>query len=196
MKYFLLILMMLAGPLSAESLTEKAARPMLFAAKGESLAFASDLSDRDKAILKEVIKLSATQMRQPLYYYGSIAYSPDEGLMSEALQSSANHHGVAAADRAALAACNAVRASGTQPCRIGARILPPRYKAQPLELSLGATEAFGDIYRKLRGEKALAVSPATGQFAIENGAGAAARAVAACNAKAQGASDCTVAIAD
>ena len=45
----------------------------------------------------------------------SIAYSPDDGLLQEPGPiSSANHHGVAAADAAALAACNAAKAAGKQ----------------------------------------------------------------------------------
>ena len=82
------------------------------------------------------------------------------------------------------------------PCRIGARVRPRGYEARPLELSLGATTAFRETYRRARGEKALAISPSSGRFAIATGAGAAARATADCDRAAQGAGDCRVVIAD
>jgi hypothetical protein len=149
----------------------------------------------DRTILRMVVDLSASQMRQPLYWYSSIAYSPSTGLTTEpGPVAAANHHGVAAADRAALAACNAAQARGAAPCVIGARVLPRGYEARPLELSFGATSAFRDTYRRARGEKAMAISPASGQFAIATGQGAAEEALARCNALSQGAGDCLVAI--
>lgn len=187
---------LLAGQALAEPIGGAEAEKILFDTRGQAIAMASDLSENDKSILRAVIDLAEKQLRQPLRWYSSIAYSPDEGLVSEALQSAANHHGVAAADRAALAACNASRKAGTRECRIGARVLPRGYEARPLELSLGATTAFHETYRKTRGERALAVSPSTGQFALATGAGAAAAAVAKCNATSQGAGDCETVIAD
>ncbi len=188
----------LAGlPALAEPVSDKVADDMLFGVRGSSVAVAQDLSELDQTILRKVIELSETQMNQPLRYYASIAYSPDDGLTQEPGPiSSANHHGVAAADAAALAACNAKRKAGTRPCRIGARVVPRGYAPQPLELSLGATTAYRETYRKARGERALAISPASGQFALSAGAGAAASAVAQCNATSGGANDCVVAIAD
>ena len=184
-------------PALAEPVGGKAADDMLFGVRGSSVAVAQDLSEVEQVILRKVIELSETQMNQPLRYYASIAFSPDDGLTQEPGPiSSANHHGVAAADAAALAACDAKRRAGTRPCRIGARVVPRGYAPQPLELSLGATTAYRETYRKARGEKALAISAASGQFAVATGAGAAATAVAQCNATSGGANDCVVAIAD
>lgn len=184
-------------PAGAQTMSGSAAEDIVFGTRGQAIALASDLSEQDKAILRKVIELAETQLRQPLSWYASIAYSPDDGLLQEPGPiSSANHHGVAAADRAALAACNAAKASGKSPCRIGARVLPRGYEARPLELSLGATTAFRETYRRARGEKALAISPASGQFAVATGAGAAARATAECNSGSRGAGDCRVVIAD
>lgn len=196
MRRFLFAAALAAAPASAQPVSEAGARDLLFGTRGEAIALSQALSEQEKAILREVIRLTGEQMRQPLRYYASIAYSPDEGLVSEALQSSSNHHGVAAADRAALAACNAARAEGTQPCQIGARVLPRGYESRPIELSLGATTAFDETYRGIRGEKALAVSVGTGQFAIARGPGAEEQAVARCNAAAGGANDCRVVVSD
>ena len=182
---------------SAQPITGDQAEDLLFGTRGQAIALAADLSERDKLILRQVIELAETRLRQPLYWYTTIAFAPDSGLLEEpGPVSAANHHGVAASDRAALAACNAARPSGSRPCRIGARVLPRGYEARPLELSLGATTAFRETYRRTRSEKALAISPASGQFAIATGAGAAQQAVAQCNRLSQGAGDCETVIAD
>jgi hypothetical protein len=184
-----------AGPAMTEPVTGDAAGDMLFGVRGQAVALASGLSEQERTILRMVIDLSESQMRQPLYWYAAIAYSPSTGLTAEpGPLAAANHHGVAAADRAALAACNAAQAPGAQPCVIGARVLPRGYEARALELSFGATSAFRDSYRRARGEKAMAISQVSGQFAIATGAGAAEAAVAQCNAQSQGAGDCVVAL--
>lgn len=184
-----------AVPATAEPLTGAQAQRLLFGLRGHTVAVASDLSPTDQTALRMIVDLSASQMRQPLSWYASIAYAPDSGLTREpGPVAAANHHGVAAADRAALASCDAARPSGTRPCAIGARVLPRRYEPRRLELSWGATSAFRDRYRRVRGEKAMAISPATGAFAIETGAGAAEAAVARCNALSQETGDCVVAI--
>lgn len=185
------------GPVGAQAISGNAADDIVFGTRGQAIALASDLSEQDKAILRKVIELAESQLRQPLYWYASIAYSPDDGLLQEPGPiSSANHHGVEAADRAALAACNAAKAAGKSPCRIGARVLPRGYEARALELSLGASTAYRETYRRARGEKALAISSASGAFAVATGAGAASRATAECNTGSQGAGDCRVVIAD
>jgi hypothetical protein len=195
MRYLIVAAMLAAAPAAAEPVTGSVAGDLLFGLRGQAIAISSGLSAQDQAILRMVIDLSAERMRQPLYWYSSIAYAPDVGLTVEpGPVAAANHHGVAAADRAALAACNAARPRGTSPCVIGARVLPRGYEPRPLELSFGATSAFRDTYRKARGEKAMAISPVTGQFSIATGAGAAEAALAQCNALSQGASDCVVAI--
>jgi hypothetical protein len=195
MKKLLVIAIAFAAPAAAEPVTGDQARDLLFGLRGQTIAIDSNLPEREQTILRMVIDLSDKQMRQPLYWYASIAYSPDIGLTAEpGPVAAANHHGVAAADRAARAACDAARPAGSQPCVIGARVLPRGYEPRPLELSFGATSAFRDSYRRVRGEKAMAISPQTGQFAIATGAGAAEAAVAQCNALSQGAGDCVVAI--
>jgi hypothetical protein len=195
MKHLAVMASLAAAPAAAEPVTGAEAQEMLFGLRGQTLAFAAGLSEQDRAILRMVVDLSATQMRQPLYWYSSIAYSPTTGLTSEpGPVAAANHHGVAAADRAAIAACDAAQARGAAPCVIAAQILPRGYEPRPLELSFGATSAFRDSYRRARGEKAMAISPVSGQFAIATGAGAAEAAVAQCNALSQGAGDCVVAI--
>lgn len=182
---------------AAQPVSGAQAEDLLFGTRGQAIAVASDLSEFERSVLRQVIELAETRLRQPLYWYASIAYSPDDGLLQEPGPiSSANHHGVAAADRAALAACDAARRAGTRPCRIGARVLPRGYQQRPLELSIGATTAFRETYLRARGEKALAISPRSGQFAVAAGAGASARAVEQCNARSQGAHDCATVIAD
>jgi hypothetical protein len=195
MRHLPIIALLAASPAAAEPLTGAEAQDLLFGLRDQSVAVAGGLSEMDQTILRMVVDLSASQMRQPLYWYSSIAYSPSTGLTTEpGPVAAANHHGVAAADRAALAACNAAQARGAAPCVIGARVLPRGYEARPLELSFGATSSFRDTYRRARGEKAMAISPASGQFAIATGAGAAEAAVARCNALSQGEGDCLVVI--
>ncbi len=195
MKRLAVLFALAAVPAAAEPLSGAEAQDLLFGLRGQTVALAAGLSETDQAILRMVVDLSAEQMRQPLYWYSAIAYSPSTGLTTEpGPVAAANHHGVAAADRAALAACNAAQAPGAAPCVIGARVLPRRYEPRALELSFGATSAFRDSYRRVRGEKAMAISPVSGQFAIATGAGAAEAAVAQCNALSQGADDCVVAI--
>lgn len=186
-----------AGGAAAQPISGDRADDLLFRTRGETIALAADLSEQDKAILRQVIELAETRLRQPLYWYSTIAFAPDSGLLQEPGPiSAANHHGVAAADRAALAACDAARPAGSRPCRIAARVLPRGYEARSLELSIGATTAFRETYRRTRGEKALAISRRSGQFAIATGPGAAAQAVAQCNARSQDANDCETVIAD
>jgi hypothetical protein len=197
MKHLAVLAALAAAPAAAAPVTGDETQGMLFGLRGQTLAFAAGLSEQDRTILSMVVDLSARQMRQPLYWYSSIAYSPTTGLTAEpGPVAAANHHGVAAADRAALAACNAAQARGAAPCVIAARVLPRGYEPRALELSFGATSAFRDSYRRTRGEKAMAISPASGQFAIATGAGAAEAAVARCNALSQGAEDCMVAISN
>lgn len=191
-----LVLAVLAAPAFAQVVDTRTARGMAFSTDASAIWFADEIGPQDRALLQEVVRLSATQLRRPLTYYASIAYSPDEGLASEALQSSANHHGILAADTAALAACNAARRSDAQPCRIAARIVPEGYRPQPLELSFGATTALQGEFRRMRGAKAFAISPSTGQFAFAGGAGAADMAVTQCNRSSQGANDCRIVVQD
>jgi hypothetical protein len=195
MKRLILIAALAATPAAGEPVTGAQARDLLFGLRGQTIVVDQNLSELDQTVLRMVIDMSAEQMRQPLYWYASIAYAPDRGLTQEpGPVAAANHHGVAAADRAALAACDSARPAGSQPCVIAARVLPRNYEPRALELSFGATSAFRETYRRARGEKAMAISPLTGGFAIATGAGAAEAAVARCNGLSQGAGDCVVAI--
>lgn len=142
------------------------------------------LPEDQAAILAQV---GATQP-----YYGAIAISPDEGLMVEATVAAANHHSTEAASAAAVAACEAKR-KGATPCAVVALIRPEGWKQQAVQLSSGATEAFGKEYFKAKDAKAFAVSPATGSFGVGMGADAATAAVAACVAGSPSApADCQV----
>ena len=139
------------------------------------------LSQSDRKIVESI---GPTQQ-----YYGAIAYSPDEGLLSEATVAAANHHTVDVARGLALAECNAERRVGAAPCVIAADILPKRYRAgRALQLSMGATAGFDADYRKAPGAKSFAISPQSGSW----GFGADdTSALQACNAQ-----DCKVVVRD
>ncbi len=172
----------------AEPLTQRQAQNALFPIRGMSVFVSPDLSATDQEIIRRTIDLLGEQLGAPVKYYAAIAYSPDEGLMSEALQSAGNFHSVAAADAAAIAACNAARASGTQTCKVAGRVLPRGYEPRDLTLSFDATSSFRKAYRRAKSPKAFAMSEDTGAYGIGAGADAA---IAAC-----GAADCEVVIAD
>ncbi|AZB65230.1 5-aminolevulic acid synthase [Cereibacter sphaeroides] len=176
-----------AGAALAQPVTGREAKKMLFPpAKAEvEILPVAFLSENDRALLRMVVS------EQP--YYGAIAVSPDEGLASEATIAAANHHTTEAAARAALAACEEKR-KGRAPCAIVGFVRPKGWKSRPLSLSSDATEGFRADYGT-RGPRALAVSPATGRWGIGAGAGAGEAALAAC-AKAGGAGDCVLAVAD
>lgn len=176
----------LAQAAFAQVLDGKAAKKALFAADdvGVQVMKQTFLVDNQAQILASV----ATQ--QP--YYGAIAVSPTDGLMSEATLAAANYHTVEAASVAALAGCDAAR-KGDVPCVIVALIRPKGWEARPLQLSADATAAFRKDYAN---KGALAVSASTGAWAMAKGADAANAAVAACTAKLTGQNDCSVIISD
>lgn len=177
----------MAQVVSAAVLDGKAAGKALFDAKkiGVQVTKHSFLVDDQAQILASV----ATQ--QP--YYGAIAVSPAEGLMSEATIAAANYHSVEAASAAALAGCDAARKEAA-PCVIVALIRPKGWEARPLQLSADATTAFRKDYGGKGG--ALAVSASSGAWGMAKGANAARAAVAACAAKLTGQNDCAVIVAD
>lgn len=182
--------MLLAAPLCAEPVDVKTAKKMLFSAKGAQVRVLEPdlLSEQDTRIIKEIGK------SQP--YYGVIAISPDEGLMSVATLAAAQYHGLEPARAAALTACNEKRKDGTSDCVAVAEILPRKYEPRDLQLSVEATTAFNKEFRRKRGEKAFAISRATGQWAFALGQGAGEAATADCAGKAAklGADDCEVVI--
>ena len=144
----------------------------------------------------------AERTRQTFRFYGAIAYSPSEGLTANSLQGAFNFHSTEAADRAAVAACNAAREGGSQACQVAAHILPRGYEPGRLQLSHDATNAFRSTYRRVRGNKAMAVSQATGAWKMAEGTDptdAATTAIALCNQDASemgGATDCAAVIVD
>ncbi|TCP42406.1 5-aminolevulic acid synthase [Rhodovulum marinum] len=138
----------------------------------------------------KALELVARQQK----YYGAIAVAPSEGLLSEATVAAANYHDVDAAGVAALAACDSARKGGVA-CVIVAEIRPTGWEPRQIALSADATEALGKTYRRAKAPKALAVSPATGIWAVADGVAAESDAVADC-ARQSGSGDCRVVVAD
>lgn len=171
----------------AEVLTGKATKKLLYSSDALAVQVMKQafLTTDQEQILGSV----ATQ--QP--YYGAIAVSPDEGLMSEATIAAADYHSVEAATVAALAGCDAARKAETA-CVIVAVVRPEGWEARPIQLSSTATAAFRKDYAGKGG--ALAVSAGTGAWAMAEGANAGETAIAACAAKLTGQNDCTVVVAD
>lgn len=183
----------IAAPLSAQTLDGKSAERMLFSTRGYSVVTAEELSDKDARTVEAILPLMAEQMRQPVLYYAAIAYSPDDGLVHDALQAAMNHHTPEAAEAAALAACDRLKSAGARPCRVAARIFPKSYENRPLTLSVQASEAVKGAYRKMRGTKAFAIAPETGGWGI--GASEAA-AISECERRAPNSVRCRVVIQD
>jgi len=130
-------------------------------------------------------------------YYGAVAASPGQGLAHKATVAVANHHSIEAAKAAAIRECNALRGGGPK-CLMVAYVAPRKYSEQPLQMSASATTAFRKTYLKGRGAKAMAISPASGNYGIAKGDGAADAALAACNkaASGKGVTDCRIVIQD
>ncbi|OWJ80558.1 5-aminolevulic acid synthase [Haematobacter genomosp. 1] len=183
-------LTLVAGAAAAGPVDGAVAKGALFSPKGAQASIGAQpfLSSSDIKVLEQV---AATQK-----YYGAVALSPDEGLMSEATFAAANYHAVEPAREAALAACNARRKKGSKPCVLVGDILPVGWtKGRPVQLSTDATAGFEQDYLPAKAPKALAGSLETGHWAIATGAGAREKAVQDCAAKG-GAGDCRVLLAD
>lgn len=172
---------------NADVLTGKAAKKALFS----GAAVAAQVIEQPFLATDQAKVLVSVAEQQP--YYGAIAVSPKDGLMSEATVAAANYHSVEAASAAALAGCDGLR-KGKVPCVIVALVRPKGWEARPIQLSFDATAAF----RKDYGGKgaALAVSAATGTWGMAKGANASADAIAACAEKLTGANDCSVIVAN
>lgn len=175
-------------PAGAEPFDGKTARKMVFKPTGVEVALIAHdfLTEQDR------MALNYAAQQQP--YYAAIAVSPSDGLLSNATLAAANFHDVESARAAALKGCNAAR-EGAQPCVVVAEIRPKGWQARPLSLSADATFGLRKTYGRGRGEKAMAISPATGKWTVEKGAGAAAAALASC-ARQAGATDCRIVVAD
>lgn len=187
-----------AAPAAAQAISGDAAQRQLFAPRGVQLAVSQSLSEQDRAIMSALVK-EADRAGQPFRFYGSIAYSPSEGLTAESLQGAFNFHSTNASDRAAVARCNQARGSGSAACQVAAHILPRGWEAGRVQLSYDATNAFRSTYRRVRGEKAFAISDATGAWQMAEGSDAAGTAVALCNEAAQklrGPADCRTVISN
>lgn len=171
---------------TAQALNATSAAKQLFPVKGSTVVVSSSLSARDKQIAQTLVTLLEQQQGEPIYYYFSIAYSPADGWASESLQSANNFHSVAAADAAAMRACDAAKSGGT--CTVVARVVPKSYKERDLTMSVAATEDFRRRYRRAGKPKAFAISPGSGAWGIgTSDAGA----ISDC-----GVTDCTVVIRD
>ena len=126
-------------------------------------------------------------------YYAAVAVAPSEELLkSEATSLAGNYHSPQAAAAAALAECNAKRKGGRS-CEIAAYVKPKAWQDRPFMLSKEATTAMDEDYGR-RGPRALAVSLASGAWAVGKGKGAGEAALAACAGK--GAGDCVVVVQD
>ncbi|MDT0683665.1 5-aminolevulic acid synthase [Roseicyclus sp. F158] len=179
--------LLMAGGAFAQA-NEEAARGQLFRgdAQAVSVAEVDFLGAAEIAALK--------QYAAQFDYYAALAVSPGDPAETGSAVALANFHSPAAAQRAALGACNARRTTG-EPCVIVSVTTPKGYRARDLTLSAEATAAFEEEYRGASSPKAMAISEATGHFGI--GAGAE-RALSVCNdaAAAEGPRDCRVVIAD
>lgn len=177
------VLMALAMPAAAAPVGGAVAEGALFSPKGAQAVIlrTPGLKPQDVEALRQV---AATQK-----YYGAIAISPEEGLMSQATVAATNYHDVENARKAALANCDSRRKKGADRCVVVADIVPVNWKkGAKVQLSTDATAAF----EALRGARFLAASAATGDW----GAGSdGAAAVQACVAK-SGARDCELVIAN
>ncbi|ARE38524.1 5-aminolevulic acid synthase isozyme [Rhodovulum sp. P5] len=178
----------LASVAGAEPVDGKTARKLVFGTKKVEVRIVpyDFLSEQDRKALVFAGKRQA--------YYAAIAVAPSEGLVSNATLAATNFHDVASARRAALAQCDSVRKGG-KPCVIAAEVVPKGWTDRPLTLSAAATAGLRKEYGRGGGEKALAISPMTGKWAVQKGAGAAASALSACGAH-PGATDCRVVVAD
>ena len=193
-KLALVLVALLAGDgLAAEPVSSSAAKGMLYDTESVGLQLASGLSKKEHATVKNLVPLIAKQTQTKAKFFGALAYAPDEGLVSESLQGAFNFHSVAAADKAALKACQQAKKASSGACRLAARILPPGYQAQALSLSHDASQGFFARFLPATGTKFLAASQSTGAWAMGPSVDGA---LAACAAKAKRAKDCRIVIAN
>lgn len=199
MKKLLLLtaaVILLASQAIGAPLNGKTAKKMLFSPKGSEFRIVAQdtMGKTDLATLKALLGMKEIKA---ILYYGAIAMSPKQGLAHESTAASANHHSLAAASAQALKQCNILRGGGPK-CVVVVNIIPKKYVERPLTLSVSATTAFRRTYLKGRGGKAMAISPATGEYAVAKGSGAAKIALKVCAkaARAKYANDCQIVIED
>jgi len=179
-------------PALAEVIDEKEAKKQLFSPRGYGIEVSRKLSAEDQATVKAIVPLMAKQLRQPVRYYAAIAYSPDDGLVHEALQAAMNYHTPGAAAAAAIAACNTAKSRNAQKCQVAAQVVPKKYKPRELTLSLDATVGFSKAYRRAKAPKSLAISRTDGNWGMGKSDAAALK---TCSSGAA-ASDCEIVIRD
>ncbi len=165
------------------------AQTRLFPHDGQAIQLSSSLSKDERDVMVALVPVLKTQLAASVEYYSSLAYSPDEGLISAAMQGAFNYHDIAAADAAARAACNKAKKSGSVSCRVAARILPQGFSNRDFTLSQPATAAFQESIRDWLTGSAMAVSRSTGAWGIGASADAA---LAECRIASKSASDCQV----
>lgn len=177
-------------PASAAPLKGTDAQAMLFSGEGVKVAInqGAGLSETDAKTLRILVESNGFN------YYGAIAFSPDDGIMSESLQGAFNYHDVNNASRVAIAACNAAKKPASRPCIVGAQVFPSGYKPGRFQISQAATAEFGR-YLQTEGARALAISASTGGFGFGAGASAEAAALQACRKEAKR-NDCRVVVKD
>lgn len=174
----------------AEPVSRDIAKEALFSTREPVLSVADSLSASDKDTLRALLPLMQERLVATVGYYGAFAYSPTEGLVSNSLQGALNFHVLAAAENAALAACEAAKSDGSADCVVAAKLLPRRYEPRAFTLSQEATEVFTKEYARGRGARSFAISPTGGAFAWATDAGSA---LVDCAAK-NGATDCVIVI--
>lgn len=184
--FALAALIVATAPALAQTLTGKEAKKALFA------PVTAEVEILPEAGLPEDQAAALVLVGQGQPYYGAIAISPDEGLMSEATVAAANYHDTASAGKAALADCNA-RKTGKSDCVLAALIRPKGWKDRGFTLSSDATAAIKSYPGK---GGALALSASTGSWGMGKGEGAGDAALAECQGRNTAAKDCALAVAD
>ena len=162
----------LCGPVLAQDLPNlREARGLVYEDAGiEWEVFPVEgLSDADIATLEQI------NLIQPQPHYAAMAVHPASGLASGRTSLAANYHDEENARTADMAACG-------EDCAVVMVIRPAGWEpGRPLQLSAQAVEVLTGDYRRLpRRSRALAISPATGQWGIGESREAA---IAACAAE-------------
>ena len=159
-----LLTLALAAPAVAEVADTATARKALYPVKGYELRISEGLSPEDAATVRAIVPLMAEQLRQPVRYYGAIAWSPEDGLVHESLQAAMNYHAPDAAAVAAVRACMGLRSKGADSCAVAALLLPKGWKPRDVLLSVDATAVFHKSFLRAPAPKSFAVSRETGAF--------------------------------
>lgn len=186
-------------PASAETLTFKEARKALPRAKAKaSITYDVDIvpaADRAKLeVGKQTVEALLGQLGASIPAYGALAISPSEGLFVEWLNGAGQFHSIEDARAAALAYCNKNRKGSSAKCAVLVEVTPKGAKEGAFSLSGPANAALRGPYRKMKSPKAFAISAKTGNFGFDRGDGG--RALDACGAAGDGATDCRVVVAD